>query len=84
MNIIDELAECRRRALCDVLDTLGADGVSAWHNGTVPDDLMREVWEHVRWLESRARWSALEDAAKFFHSTPLIAGRIRSLQPQDI
>lgn len=63
MSIIDELADCRRRAMCDVLDALGADGVFAWHSGSTSNALVREIWEHVSWLEERARWAALEDAA---------------------
>jgi hypothetical protein len=63
-DILDELADCRRRALCAVLDALGADGVYEWHTGTPPDGLMHEITEHVRWMEVRARRSALTDAAK--------------------
>lgn len=69
MSSVDELdakeAETIRRcALCDVLDALGADGVAAWHAGTAPDDLMREISEQVNRLERREWWGALTYAAK--------------------
>lgn len=60
----EEYETTRRRVLCDVLDTLGADGAAAWYTNASGYDLMREIHEHVRWMKGRGRRSALTDAAK--------------------
>lgn len=99
MSGVDELEtkvaeSARRRVLCDVLDTLGADGVAVWYSGDAPDALMREIFAHVRWLEARARQSALEDAAKRAEALAAqhapddgygrqIASAIRAMQPKE-
>jgi hypothetical protein len=51
-----------RRALCDVLERLGSDGVCCFLNGDSVEDLGIGISMHVRWLEERARE---EERSKF-------------------
>lgn len=58
-------ADGRRHALLQALDRLGMDSASMYRDPEATDvRLSDELWEHVRWLEVRARNEGLEMAAK--------------------
>ncbi len=43
-----------QRLLCDVLDSIGADGSSEAVANKPIEDLMKMIVDHVQWLEDRA------------------------------
>lgn len=60
--------EGQRHALCEMMDRLGMSSVVPFSSNDAPQALADALWNHVSWLEDRARNEALEEAAKRLES----------------
>lgn len=58
------LVRKEREILCAILDRLGGDTSSLFHDSIDTSEIGNEVFAHVRWLELRARNEGLEKAAE--------------------
>lgn len=78
----EEREEPVRRALCDVLDRLGADGTCAFLNEDPPDVLADGILQHVRGLEDRGRAEERANLVAWLRGKERAYGRIAEGQPR--